>query len=246
MKTRTRTGTHWPVALAVLVTLTGSGAAFAQEHGNGGSGGHPVSAMEGGRLAFSEGDPAHEHFDARFSHNRPYLNHGYTVRDVPRSGYAIDHDHHRYWYDRGEWYLWGGGDWTVAGAPFGAFVSVLPPFYTTVTLDGVPYYYANDTYYTWSGGQQEYEVVAPPAGIDAAGSAQPAPDGQLFVYPRTGVSYEQQASDRYECDNSATAKSGFDPTKEDGGVSPDAAPAKHADYFRAEAACLEARGYSVR
>lgn len=78
------------------------------------------------------------------------------------------------------------------------------------------------------------------------GTAQPAPDGQLFVYSKGGASYAQQASDRYECDISAVDQTGYDPTEEDGGVSPAAARVKRADYFRSEAACLVARGYRVR
>lgn len=77
-------------------------------------------------------------------------------------------------------------------------------------------------------------------------TAQPAPDGQLFVYPKDGASYAQQASDRYGCDLAAVDQTGYDPTEEDGGVPRDAVPAERTDYFRAEAACLEARGYRVR
>jgi hypothetical protein len=36
-------------------------------------------------------------------------------------------------------------------------VPVLPPAYTTVWASGVPYYYANDTYYAATAG--EYAVV---------------------------------------------------------------------------------------
>ena len=77
-------------------------------------------------------------------------------------------------------------------------------------------------------------------------TGQPAPDGQLFVYPKGGTSFAQQASDRYECDISAVDQTGYDPTEDDGGVSPAAATVKRADYFRSEAACLVARGYRVR
>jgi hypothetical protein len=62
----------------------------------------------------------------------------------------------------------------------------------------------------------------------------------------SGVSYSQQAHDRYECDIWAVGRSGFDPTQEDGGVPPDAVPSTRADYLRAEAACFQARGYLVR
>ena len=200
MMTRTMGWTALRAVSAVLLVLTVTGGALAEEHGRGEFGGHGRPAMEGGHGAFSgafsaRGDRPHVHFDSRFSHNRSYL-------------------------DRG--------------------------FFTTVTLGGVPYFYANDTYYTWSGDRQEYEVAAPPEGVDSASTAQPGPDGQLFVYPKSGASYAQQASDRYQCDVSAADRTGFDPTEANGGVSADAAPAKRADYFRAEAACLEARGYGVR
>lgn len=230
MTSRTKIGAPRLAVLAVLSMLAGSGAVFAQEHGLG----EP-----------SESD--HEHFDARFSHNRSYLNYGYRVHEAPRSGHAIDRDRHRYWYDRGEWYRREGADWVVTGAPVGVLVSVLPPFYTTVMFSGTPYYYANDTYYVLNSERDEYQVVSPPAGINsAANTGLPAPDGQLYVYRRSEVSPQQQATDRYECDISAVHQTGFDPTKEDGGVSREAAPAMQASYFRAQATCLEARGYKVR
>ena len=34
-------------------------------------------------------------------------------------------------------------------------VQVLPPFYTTVWFGGLPYYYANDTYYAWRDSDQQ-------------------------------------------------------------------------------------------
>ena len=114
------------------------------------------------------------------------------------------------------------------------------------TFAGVPYYYANDTYYVWNGEQQEYEVVQPAAEIDSAGTTQPPSSGTLFVYPKNGQSSEQQTRDRYECNRSAVEQSGYDPTQTGGGVAPEAAPGKRADYIRAESACLDARGYSVR
>jgi hypothetical protein len=92
----------------------------------------------------------------------------------------------------------------------------------------------------------DVQQVAASAAQLPPSTGQPAPDGQLFVYAKTGASYAQQASDRYQCDVSAVDQTGYDPTEDDGGVPPDAAPAKRSDYFRAEAACLEARGYRVR
>lgn len=128
----------------------------------------------------------------------------------------------------------------------GTFVSFLPQSHRTIMFGGVPYYYANHTYYIWNGEQKKYEVVAPPPGYESAKTGEPAADGQLYVFARNDVSPDQQLNDRYECDNSATEKTGYDLTKEDGGLPPDIAPRKRADYFRAEAACLQARGYHVR
>lgn len=219
-------------ALAVLTALTTSSGVMADSR---------YHSESGGRAALS-----HMHIDTRFSHNHAYLDRGYTVHDVPRGGYAIDRAGAHYWYDRGQWYRREGVEWIVVDAPLGAFVATLPPFYTTVMLDDVPYYYANDTYYEWNAGQQEYRIVAPPPGVESAGSAQPAPDGQLFVYRKNDVSPQQQANDRYECDGAASEETGFDPTQEDGGVAADIERAKRAEYFRAEAACLAVRGYTVR
>ena len=127
-----------------------------------------------------------------------------------------------------------------------ALVSALPQFHTKIMFGGVSYYYANHTYYRWNSEQRKYEVVSPPPGYESAITGQPAADGELYVYARNDVSADQQMNDRYECDNYATRQTGYDRTKEDGGVPADVESAKRADYFRAEAACLEARGYRVR
>jgi len=222
----------WRAILALGISLTATGAVAAAERGIRGPVEHSIGA--------------HEHVDSRFGHNRPYFDRGYAVPNVPHSGYAIDHGRDHFWYDGGHWYRRDGLGWLVAGAPFGAFVSVLPPFYTTVWYDGLPYYYANDTYYAWQPDNQAYEVVAPPDGIESAGTTQPPDSDTLYVYPRSGQSAEQQSRDRFECHQSAAQQTGFDPTVAGGGVPPEAAPAKRSDYHRAEAACLEARSYSVK
>jgi hypothetical protein len=189
---------------------------------------------------------AHQHFDARFAHNHYYFDRGYHLAGPPHLGAQIARGPDRFWYDRGQWYRRDGLGWVVVGAPIGAFVSILPPAYSTVYFGGIPYYYANDTYYIWNADRGSYEVVDPPTGIEAQGTTrQPAMDN-IFVYPRNGQSTEQQAQDRYECYRSAATQTGFDPTKPDGGVSADEASGKHSDYVRAESACLDARGYSVK
>jgi hypothetical protein len=126
---------------------------------------------------------------------------------------------------------------------------VLPPYYTTVWVAGVPYYYANDTYYAWRESSAQYEVVTPPDESAASTDAPPPPpsqNGDVFVYPKNGQSDEQQARDKYECHKWAQGESGFDPTQPNGGVSPDQTNSSRASYQRAMGACLEGRGYSVK
>lgn len=189
---------------------------------------------------------AHQHYDERFAHNRAYFDHGYVVRALPHDGYTVMRGRDNFWYSRGEWYRRTGPRWVVVGAPIGAFVPILPPFYTTVWFAGLPYYYANETYYTWDGNQREYRVVDPPDDNESAGTTRQPLSDQLFVYPRSGQSSEQQSRDRYECHHYAVEQTGYDPTQAGGGVSADMAASKRADYFRAEEACLDARGYSVK
>ena len=132
------------------------------------------------------------------------------------------------------------------GAPLGFYVPFLPPYFTTIWWGGVPYYYANDTYYLWDDEQRQYQVVAPPDGVESGATLQAPASDQLFVYPKSGQPAEQQAQDRYECHRWAVDNSGFDPTHADGGVAPEQAVGKRNEYFRAEVACLEGRGYTVK
>jgi len=133
------------------------------------------------------------------------------------------------------------GGWGLFGA--GLFLGTLPWYYSTYYWDGVPYYYADNTYYRWNGSVRQYQVVTAPAARPAA--AQPAATTELFMYPKGGQSAEQQARDKYECHRWAADQSGFDPTQA-GGVAAASTAAKREDYLRADGACLEGRNYSVR
>jgi hypothetical protein len=136
----------------------------------------------------------------------------------------------------------------VVRPPFGLVVSVLPPYYSTVWIGGLPYYYANDVYYTWDAAQNGYVVTAPPPGADqptaAPAAAPPSAGGDtLIMYPKNGQSAETQAADRYECHSWARSQTGFDPTQPGGG--PNGGQARDS-YDRAMSACLTGRGYEVR
>jgi hypothetical protein len=147
------------------------------------------------------------------------------------------------------WYSYGPRGYVVIGAPAGVFVPVLPPYYTTVWVGGIPYYYANDSYYVWRGSDQQYEVVDPPD--ENAASTEPPPpapsaNDDLFIYPKNGQSEQDQSRDKYECHKWAQGQSGFDPTQPNGGVSSGDGGSKRAAYQRAIGACLEGRGYTVK
>ncbi len=118
----------------------------------------------------------------------------------------------------------------------------------------MPYYYANDVYYTWNPTYDGYVATDPPPVADpgaVSGSADvgsPPPDdagaqngpgpggptpGQIFMYPKNGQSAEQQATDRAECQKWASEQAGQ--VAQNG-----------SDYNRAMVACVEGRGYSAQ
>jgi hypothetical protein len=182
--------------------------------------------------------------DARHGHNHYYPPAGYAVRTLPRGYVTVGYRTGPYYYSSGIWYRRGGAGFVVVRPAIGLYVPVLPPFYSTIWYGGIPYYYADDVYYRWRADRREYEVSqAPPRSAQVSTES---PRSDLFVYPKNGQSEEQQSKDRYECHTWAVSQSGFDPTQPMGGVDDSQAVAKRADYQRAQTACLEGRGYTVK
>jgi hypothetical protein len=77
--------------------------------------------------------------------------------------------HEGYWYERRR------GGYLIVRPPMGLYVRVPPPYYTTVWAGGVPYYYANDTYYRWVDSRRAYEIVGQPVDVVAPGPVSPSP-----------------------------------------------------------------------
>jgi len=125
--------------------------------------------------------------------------------------------------------------------PIGLFVPFLPPYYSTIRLGGIPYYYANEVYYAHSG--DGYVVVGPPK---EEVSQELPPAEKMFIYPRQGQSEQVQADDRYACHLWAVDQTGFDPTQPPGSSPESQKTDKRADYQRAMSACLDGRGYTVK
>jgi hypothetical protein len=262
---------------ALGLILAGAGPALAQHSGGGGghaSGGH---SMGGGHAAVGHaGGGAHFAGPGHFAggahvatayHGGAYARGGY----VGHAGYAGGHGYstgYRGGYGYGGWRgsawrggYWHGGFWPGAfyGPGFAWFLPILPLAYATYWYSGIPYYYANDVYYTWNPTYDGYVATDPPPVADSSsGSADvgappasgadyqssgPAPaagpgpggpvPGQIFMYPKNGQSTEQQASDRAECQKWATDQAGQ--VAQNG-----------SDYNRAMVACVEGRGYSAR
>ena len=150
-------------------------------------------------------------------------------------------------------YGWGGGyysryGWCCGwGWGLGFYLPLLPWYYDTFWWGDIPYYYADGNYYVWDGDVGEYQAVEPPAGLSSVppqgSSVNPAVSSELFAYPKGGQSEAQQKQDKDECSRWAAEQTGFNPAA----PSPDkdAADARES-YVRADAACLEARNYSVR
>jgi hypothetical protein len=127
----------------------------------------------------------------------------------------------------------GQGGWSVPGHGF--YFASIPSYCKLVYWDGVPYYYADDVYYEWSGTAGAYEQVQPPAGLAESINSQAPVLRDLFVFPNGDQTIEQLERDREECHQWAADQVGLDPK----------VAAKRANYLRADGACLEARDYSV-
>jgi hypothetical protein len=186
------------------------------------------------------------YYDNRFGHNHYYPPRGYAVGVLPRGYVTYRYRNTPYYYNSGIWYRPGPGGFVVVRPAIGLYIGALPPFYTTVWYGGVPYYYADDVYYRYRQDRREYEVVDAPPETQTSTTQPAGAQSDLFIYPKNGQGEEQQSKDRYECHSWAANQSGFDPTQPMGGVDESQASAKRADYQRAQTACLEARGYSVK
>ncbi len=166
-----------------------------------------------------------------------------------RSGGLYGHDGYRGhgWHGwHGRYY---GGVWGPWAAGLGIYLPLLPWYYQTYWADDVPYYYADGRFYAWDTDVGQYQAVEPPEGLTQTppedSPALPEPPqiaSELFAYPMRGQSEAQQAQDRDECHRWAVAQTGFDPTQ----AGEDAGTAVRRSYLEEEAACLDARHYSVR
>jgi hypothetical protein len=172
-----------------------------------------------------------------------------------RGGYGGFRGGYGYGYRGG---YWGGYGWGWGWPGYGLFLATLPLYYSTLWWDGLPYYYADDNYYVWNGAVGQYQSVPPPPIANQAANQGPyqgtypgggmAPgNSTLYAYPKNGQSEEQQARDRQECRGwAATQGVPSGAASASPGATGAGPPPNPGDNLRAQAACLEGRGYSVR
>jgi hypothetical protein len=255
--------------------LIGAAPALAQHNGGGGhaggggggghygggghvSGGHAGGVGHAGPVGHAGGyahyAPAgmHGYGGAGYSHGYPAAFHG--TMGAHGGGYGHPGGYYGHGYSTGAYWrggYWHGGFWPRAyyGLGFSWFLPILPLAYSTYWWGGVPYYYANDVYYTYNPSYEGYVATDPPPVADSgaapstdagapSGGPGPGPGdgaaaGQIFMYPKNGQSAEQQATDKAECQQWAQQQAGQ--VAQNG-----------SDYMRAMTACVEGRGYSAR
>jgi hypothetical protein len=229
---------------AAAAVLTPSTGAWAGPHDRQGD------ARELQREGVLVADARGRWWDGAHGHGRAYPVPGWRVHALPPRSNVVFYGGVRYSFFEGVWYSPGPSGHVVVRPPFGVVVSDLPAFATVLTIGAASYWYANGVYYRPlrdGGGGGGYEVVpAPVAAVTAGSTANAAPAGdKLYIYPRQNQTAETQASDEYECHRWAVTQSGFDPTANATSTG-SSDPSKRGDYGRAQAACLEGRGYTVK
>jgi hypothetical protein len=209
--------------------------------------------MQGGS-SFSHGGSSYSRGGGSYSHGSTYSSRGgsryYSYNSRGRWGHYPYYNRGYRGWGRYPYYYRGYRGWGYYGWPWFSVVPFLPLYYDTIWVGDLPYYYANGIYYAPTEGG--YVIVDPPQ--DAQSNAPRSPDAmsktppsappeeKLFIYPRNGQTDKQQADDRYQCHRWAVGQTDYDPTMVTGTPS----VRKRADYQRAMATCLDARGYTVR
>jgi hypothetical protein len=92
----------------------------------------------------------------------------------------------------------------------------------------------------WSPAVRQYRTAALP--VTAPSQTGWEVSSEVIAYPKHAQSQYQQSTDRYECYRWAVSQLGYDPTSAGGGT----VRRDLTDYNRAQTACLDARGYSVK
>jgi Family of unknown function (DUF6515) len=182
------------------------------------------------------------HFDrGHHNSNRHYRSFGHRVSLLPAGYIALTFAGLHYFYHAGAYYQRAGHEYAIVRPPLGVGISILPGGYRTIYHGGDRYYLTNGIFYRWDDYRGTYVVVDDPYPIAEATSIA-ASIPEQYVYPRQGQSSSQTSRDRYECYLWAVDQTGVEPAQ----VNNLDMLNNMENYQRANGACLEARGYSVK
>jgi len=273
-------------ASALGLILAGAGPALAQ-HGGGGGGGHAGGgggghASGGGHAAaggHTSGGGAHfsggAHYGGGYAGGGAHFAGGYAGRGAGFAGHGYSTGFRGGSFAGGGWRgagwrggYWHGGFWPRAfyGGGFSWFLPILPLAYATYWYGGIPYYYADDVYYTWNPTYDGYVATDPPpaagdssgsgdasgsgpapSGDEGAQNAGPGPSGPGPGGPGPGGPVPGQIF-MYPKNGQTAQQQASDKAECQQWASEQAGQVAQngSDYNRAMVACVEGRGYSAR
>lgn len=132
-------------------------------------------------VGVSLGGPGYRHDDHHFYRWHEHPQYGLHLHFLPEGCFTIHVGFHRYYYYDGLYYNYVGGDYVLVAPPIGAYVSVIPPDFQPVMINGRTYYTDNGVYYILTR-HHGYKVVVAPMVY-----AQPAPVVVTQPVPTVGT-----------------------------------------------------------
>jgi len=220
----------WAVA-ALSLTLASVAEARERQRGHGGvngiSGVSGVSGFNGPGGHARPGTRADHGLRGDFRSRHPGA--GWVNRSLRPGWSGAAFYGHRQGGWHGGWHGSYGSRWRWAGPSIGIVLPIVPGFYSPLWWDGTVYD-RDDAFQEIPEPGHRYRAVPPRNSADVPISAPPAPDP--VIYPRNGQSAEQTEADRQQCNTWATTQP--------------QAVADAAVFQRSVAACMDARGYTVR
>ena len=120
----------------------------------------------------------YHHDDHHFYRWHEHPHYGLHMHFLPAGYVTVRLGFHRYYYYDGLYYDYVGGDYVLVNPPIGAYVSVIPPDFQAVQINGRIYYTDGGFYYILTQ-HHGYKVVVAPVVY-----AQPAP--VVITQPASG------------------------------------------------------------
>jgi hypothetical protein len=93
------------------------------------------------------GDPGYRHDDHRFYRWHDHPQYGLHLHFLPEGFITVRVGWHRFFYYDGLYYTFVGGEYVLVSPPVGAYVSVIPPDFQPVIINGRTYYTDHGVYY---------------------------------------------------------------------------------------------------